>query len=250
MGLRGSDVSREVADVVLLDDNFATIVDAVEEGRSIYENIQKFVRFLFSTNLSEVVVVAAAALAAFVFGLRDAAGQLLVPLTAAQLLWINLLTDGAPALALGLDRNPGVMRRPPRNPATPLLDRPSVRFITWSGVVKAGLALVLLGALWAAGESVPVARTATFAFLAIGQLFYAYPARRSEQAPLANPWVHWAVAASVVLQLLVLSVAPLRAAFDTVAVPAGVALAVASAAVVAWACAEAIARYSWKAGGV
>jgi Ca2+-transporting ATPase len=246
MGQRGSDVSREVADVVLLDDNFATIVDAVEEGRSIYENIQKFVRFLFSTNLSEVLVVAVAALAAFTFDLRDAAGQLLVPLTAAQLLWINLLTDGAPALALGLDRNPGVMRRLPRNPAAPLLDRPSVVFITVSGVVKAALAIAVLGALWAAGESVPAARTATFAFLAIGQLFYAYPARRSEGQPLGNPWVHWAVAASVALQLLVLTVPPLQRAFDTVPLEPVAMLAVGVTAVLSWLAAEGVARLSWR----
>ena len=117
MGQRGSDVSREVADLVLLDDNFATIVAAVEEGRSIYENIQKFIRFLFSTNLSELLVVSGAALAAFLLDLRDAAGSLLLPLTAVQLLWINFVSDGAPALALGLDRNPGVMRRPSARPA-------------------------------------------------------------------------------------------------------------------------------------
>ena len=247
MGQRGSDVSREVADVVLLDDNFATIVAAIEEGRNIYENIQKFVRFLFSTNLSEVLVVAVAALAAFTFDLRDAAGLLLVPLTAAQLLWINLLTDGAPALALGLDRNPDVMRRLPRNPAAPLLDRPSVVFITVSGAVKAALALALLGALWAAGQSVPAARTATFAFMAIGQLFYAYPARRSHGLPLANPWLHAAVAASLLLQVVVLTVPPLQAAFDIVALASGAMVATALAAGLSWLAAELVARLSRRA---
>lgn len=113
MGQRGSDVSREVADLVLLDDNFATIVAAIEEGRSIYENIQKFLRFLFSTNLSEVLVVALGMVLAALLGLRDEAGHLLLPLTAVQILWINLVTDGLPALALSLDRNPGVLDRPP-----------------------------------------------------------------------------------------------------------------------------------------
>lgn len=245
MGQRGSDVSREVADVVLLDDNFATIVAAVEDGRSIYENIQKFVRFLFSTNLSEILVVAVAAVAAFTFDLRDATGLLLVPLTAAQLLWINLLTDGAPALALGLDHNPDVMRRLPRNPAAPLLDRPSVVFITVSGAVKAALALVLLGAVWAVGQSVPAARTATFAFMAIGQLFYAYPARRSEGRPLPNPWLHAAVAASLILQVVVLTVPPLQAAFDTVALAPVAILATVLAAALSWLAAELVARLSW-----
>jgi Ca2+-transporting ATPase len=246
MGLRGSDVAREVADLVLLDDNFATIVDAVEEGRGIYENIQKFVRFLFSTNLSEVLVVTVAAVAAFTLELRDGAGRLLLPLTAAQLLWINLLTDGAPALALGLDRNPGVMDRLPRNPAAPLLDRPSVVFITTSGALKAALALALLGALWIAGESVPMARSAVFAFLAVGQLFYTYPARRSELAPPPNPWVHWAVAVSLALQLLVLAVPPLQAAFDVVPMEVTAVLLVMGAAGLAWVGAEIVARYSWR----
>ena len=250
MGQRGSDVSREVADMVLLDDNFATIVDAVEEGRSIYENIQKFVRFLFSTNLSEVLVVAVAAISAFTLDLRDASGQLLLPLTAAQLLWINMLTDGAPALALGLDRNPGVMSRLPRNPAAPLLDGPSIAFIWVSGTAKAAVALALLGALWVAGESVPAVRTATFAFMAVGQLFYTYPARRSDTAPSRNPWVHWAVAGSLALQVLVLILEPLRAAFDTVPLPPRTVLLVAVAAALAWLGAELIARFSWRRGSV
>ena len=247
MGQRGSDVSREVADLVLLDDNFATIVDAVEEGRSIYENIQKFVRFLFSTNLSELLVVTIAAFAAFTLDLRDTTGQLLLPLTAAQLLWINLLSDGAPALALGLDRNPGVMSRLPRNPAAPLLDRRSVVFITASGTVKAALALALLGVLWLAGESVPAARTATFAFVAAGQLFYTYPARRGWHTPRANAWVHAAVAVSIGLQALVLTVPSLRIAFDTVPLALGTLGLVAAATALAWVGADLIARYSWRA---
>jgi Ca2+-transporting ATPase len=140
MGQRGSDVSREVADLVLLDDNFATIVGAVEEGRGIYENIQKFLRFLFSTNLSEVLVVSAGALLAFAIDLRDTSGALMLPLTAAQILWINLITDGVPALALAFDRTPGVMQQSPRPTDSPLLDKPSVRF-----VIAAGGALLAWG---------------------------------------------------------------------------------------------------------
>ena len=132
MGQRGSDVSREVADLVLLDDNFATIVRAVEEGRGIYENIQKFLRFLFSTNLSEVLLVAGHRCsrlrsACAMSGCADAAAH------AAQILWINLLTDGLPALALAFDRTPGVMQQPPRAVDSPLLDRPSLRFIVGAG---------------------------------------------------------------------------------------------------------------------
>jgi Ca2+-transporting ATPase len=114
MGRRGSDVSREVADLVLLDDNFATIVAAIDEGRNIYENIQKFIHFLFSTNVSLVLLVAIGAIGSAVLDLREAGGKLLVPLTAVQLLWINIISNGPPALAIGLDRTPGVMARGPR----------------------------------------------------------------------------------------------------------------------------------------
>ena len=151
MGQRGSDVSREVADLVLLDDNFATIVGAIEEGRSIYENIQKFLRFLFSTNLSEVLLVSRRRRARLLLGLRDSGGALLLPLTAAQILWINLVTDGLPALALALDRTPGVMQQPPRPPDAPLLDRPSMRFIVGAGVMKACSRWALLGLVPALG---------------------------------------------------------------------------------------------------
>ena len=124
MGERGSDVSREVADLVLMDDNFATIVAAIEEGRNIYENIQKFIRFLFSTNLAEILIVVGGAFGAALMGLRDETGAILLPL-----LWVNIVTDGPPALALGLDKDPGVMRERPRDPRSPLLDRESLRFV-------------------------------------------------------------------------------------------------------------------------
>ena len=144
MGERGSDVAREVADLVLLDDNFATIVAAIEEGRNIYENIQKFIRFLFSTNVALVILVVVGAIGASALDLRDAAGAILLPLTAVQLLWINIITDGPPALAIGFDRNEGVMDRPPRPPSSALLDRPSTSFILSTGVAKALVGLALL----------------------------------------------------------------------------------------------------------
>jgi Ca2+-transporting ATPase len=202
MGERGSDVSREVADLVLVDDNFATIVGAVEEGRSIYENIQKFLRFLFSTNLSEVLLVSVGALLAFALGLRNEAGALLLPLTAAQILWINLVTDGLPALALALDRTPGVMLQAPRPPDAPLLDRPSIQFIVGAGVAKAVLALALLGLLPLLGYSHETARATTFHFMAIGQLLLTYPARHTWTRPLPNRYLHAAVIGGIVVQLV------------------------------------------------
>ncbi|MBI4501102.1 MAG: cation-transporting P-type ATPase [Gemmatimonadetes bacterium] len=242
MGLRGSDVSREVADLVLLDDDFATIVAAIEEGRGIYLNIRKFVRFLFSTNLSEVILVVVGAFAAFALDLRDATGALLLPLTAAQLLWINLITDGAPALALTLDRNPGVMRAPPRARGAALLDRASLQFILVSGVAKALVAFVILGLLPRIGESLDGTRTAVFIAIAAGQLLFAYPARRTRPAPLSNPALHLAVLAGFVAQILVVTVPGLREAFQSVPIALTSWLAVVAAWLVAWALAELVSR--------
>ena len=245
MGQRGSDVSREVADLVLLDDNFATIVAAIEEGRSIYENIQKFLRFLFSTNLSEVLVVALGMVLAALLGLRDEAGHLLLPLTAMQSLWINLVTDGLPALALSLDRNPGVLDRPPRPKESPLLDGPSLRFVLLTGALKAGLALGLLGFLPGA-VGLEAAQSATFHFMAIGQLFFAYAARHTDLRPLANPYLHGAVGLSALAQVA-LGVG-LPGALEAVPLPLGVWLLVFGMALLAFALAEAVDRAVWKRG--
>lgn len=201
MGQRGSDVTREVADLVLLDDNFATIVTAVAEGRGIYENIQKFLRFLLSTNLSEVALVATGVFLSFALGLREADGAVLLPLTAAQILWINLITDGLPALALAFDRVPGVMARPPRPPHMPLLDRPSLTFVLGAGLAKAALGLVLLGAIPLLGYGTDIARAVTFHFMAIGQLLLTYASRRTHAVPLTNRALHAAVGTGVALQV-------------------------------------------------
>lgn len=249
MGERGSDVTREVADIVLLDDNFATIVAAIEEGRSIYENIQKFIRFLFSTNLSEVLVVTIGVFASFLLGLRDEAGNLLLPLTAAQLLWINLVTDGAPALALGLDRNPGVMERPPRDPAAPLLDQLSLRFILLSGSLKALMAFAILGLLpGILGASIDATRTAAFLFLAAGQLLFAYPARHTDLRPPPNLTVHAAVIVSFLAQILVVWAPVLMAAFDTVPLSIETWVWVGASVVATWGFAELVSRILWRPG--
>ena len=245
MGQRGSDVSREVADLVLLDDNFATIVAAIEEGRSIYENIQKFLRFLFSTNLSEVLVVALGMVLAALLGLRDEAGHLLLPLTAVQILWINLVTDGLPALALSLDRNPGVLDRPPRPKESPLLDGPSLRFVLLTGALKAGLALGLLGFLPGA-VGLEAAQSATFHFMAIGQLFFAYAARHTDLRPLPNPYLHGAVGLSALAQVALGEGLP--GALEAVPLPLGVWLLVFGMALLAFALAEAVDRAVWKRG--
>jgi Ca2+-transporting ATPase len=246
MGQRGSDVSREVGDLVLLDDNFATIVGAVEEGRGIYENIQKFLRFLFSTNLSEVLLVAAGAILAFAIDLRDTTGALMLPLTAAQILWINLMTDGVPALALAFDRTPGVMQQPPRPASSPLLDRPSVRFVVAAGSMKAVLALGVLGLLPLLGYSLDVTRAAAFHFMAVGQLFLTYPSRHTWMRPLPNAYLHAAVVAGVAIQLAAATLPFTSDLLGNAAIPVELWGVVFGAALLAWGLAEACARVAWR----
>lgn len=202
MGQRGSDVSREVADLVLLDDNFATIVAAIKEGRNIYENIQKFIRFLFSTNLSETMIVVIGVKGSFFLGLHDEAGRLLLPLTASQLLWVNVITDGPPALALGLDRDPGVLQKQPRDPNSPLLDQASLRFILTTGSFKAVVGGALLVGLPYYGYSLTATRTLLFLYMTIGQLVFAYPARHTLGSPQTNVALHLSVILGIGLQLL------------------------------------------------
>ena len=248
MGQRGSDVSREVADLVLLDDNFATIVGAVEEGRGIYENIQKFLRFLFSTNLSEVLLVAAGALVAYALDLRDRSGTLMVPLTAAQILWINLLTDGLPALALAFDRTPGVMQQSPRPADAPLLDRASLQFVVGVGSFKAVLALALLGVIPLFGYSLETTRAVAFHFMAVGQLLLTYPSRHTWMRPLANPYLHAAVFGGMALQFLAASVPVVSNLLGNAGIPLELWGVVFCCALLSWGAAEAMSRFVWRHG--
>jgi Ca2+-transporting ATPase len=210
MGERGSDVSREVADLVLLDDNFATITAAIEEGRSIYANILKFIRFLFSTNVALVLLIAVGVMGAAAFGLRDDAGHLLVPLIAVQLLWINIIADGPPALALGMDRNPGMMAQRPRRPSAPLLTRDGVRFVLTAGLLKGGVGILLFFSLPVLGFSGGMTQTAVFLYESLAQLAFVYPARRITRTSLPNKTLNIIIVASVALQLLTITVPGLR----------------------------------------
>ena len=249
MGQRGSDVSREVADLVLLDDNFATIVGAVEEGRGIYENIQKFLRFLFSTNLSEVLLVAGGAVVAFFLDLRDPAGSLMLPLTAAQILWINLLTDGLPALALAFDRTPGVMQQRPRPANAPLLDRGSVQFVIGVGGMKAALALALLGLIPLFGYSLEVTRAVAFHFMAVGQLLLTYPSRHTWMRPLPNPYLHAAVLGGIGLQFAAAFLPGVSRLLGNAAIPVELWGVVFAGAMLSWGLAEAVSRFVWREAG-
>jgi Ca2+-transporting ATPase len=246
MGQRGSDVSREVADLVLLDDNFATIVGAVEQGRGIYENIQKFLRFLFSTNLSEVLLVASGALLAFALNLREETGALLVPLTAAQILWINLMTDGLPALALAFDRTPGVMQQPPRPTDAPLLDSPSLRFVVAAGSMKAALALGLLGLVPWFGYNTDVARAVAFHFMAVGQLLLTYPSRHTWTHPLPNMYLHAAVGVGIGIQLAAAWLPFSANLLGNAGLPIELWGLVFGAALLAWGLAEGLSKLVWR----
>lgn len=242
MGERGSDVSREVADLALMDDNFATIVAAIEEGRNIYENIQKFIRFLFSTNLAEVLIVVGGAFGAALMGLRDETGAILLPLTAVQLLWVNIVTDGPPALALGLDQDPGVMRERPRDPQAPLLDRESLRFILTTGCIKAAIGGALLVAMPLIGFTLLETRTAIFLHATIGQLFYAYPARRINAPPQFNGALHLAVVLGIGLQLLTALIPGLRTLLGLEPLTLELLALVAGAVLLTWGAAEIYSR--------
>ncbi|MBL4608533.1 MAG: cation-transporting P-type ATPase [Pseudomonadales bacterium] len=208
MGIRGSDVSREVADLILMDDNFATIIAAVEEGRSIYENIQKFIRTLFSTNLSEVVLIAVGAMIVFVT--TKSGETLLLPLTAVQILWINLLTDSLPALALSVDKNPGVLAMKPRMASAPLLDNGSLKFIVLVGLLGGAVALSLLIVLPELGYDKGFTQTLVFCFIVLVQLSFVMPARKVHFPPVFNRWVLGALLVGFLAQGAAIIFPPLR----------------------------------------
>ncbi|MFN0172702.1 MAG: cation-translocating P-type ATPase [Bryobacteraceae bacterium] len=225
MGITGTDVSKEAADLVLTDDNFATIVAAVKEGRSVFDNIRKFLRFLLSSNTGEVLTVFFAVVLADPLGLSPG-GILVLPLLATQILWINLITDGMPALALGIDPPaPDLMRQPPRPIGEGVITQRMRAGIGLVGVVMAiGTLLVFDAALpggWIEGAGgVEYARTMAFTTLMLFQLFNAFNARSDVDSAFRglfrNRWLWGAVSLSVALHTLVIYVPFLQAAFGTV----------------------------------
>ena len=238
MGITGTDVAKETADMVLTDDNYVSIVAAVEQGRIIYNNIRKFVFFLLSSNVAEIMVIFLATLAG-----------LPAPLTVIQLLWLNLITDGAPALALAMERgDPDIMSRPPRPKKEPIINSSMrtgiiIQTITQTSAVLTAFSLGLLWELNALGfglpqginplafllgfnwhsvnlENVRSAETMAFMTLSLCELFRAYTVR-SEKVSLAtigifsNKWMQYAVGSSIVLLLLVCLVPFLQNIFNT-----------------------------------
>ncbi|MCC6627571.1 MAG: cation-translocating P-type ATPase [Chloroflexi bacterium] len=229
MGITGTDVAKGAADMVLADDNFASIVAAVEEGRSIFANIQKFLRYLLSSNIGEVLVMFFGVVLAGVIGLTPEAGSaIVVPLLATQILWINLLTDAGPALALGIDpADPAVMSRPPRDPRQPVIDRGMWVTIGYVGAIMAiGTLLVmdwaLPGGLIPDGQgSMRYAQTMAFTTLVFYQLFNVFNARSNDVSAVrglaGNPWLWVAIGISIALQVLVIYTPFLQTAFHTTA---------------------------------
>ena len=246
MGITGTDVSKEAADMVLADDNFATIVAAVEEGRAIFSNIRKFLRYLLSSNIGEVMTMFFGVLLAGVIGLSGTGdGSLVLPLLATQILWINLVTDGAPALALGVDpAEARTMSRPPRPRGEGVITYRMWRGIFFVGTVMAAGTLLVLDASLPGGQiegtgTVSYAQTMAFTTLMMFQLFNVFNARSDEQSAFVglfgNNWLWAAVALSLSLHVAVVYVPFLQQAFSTTALaPSDWMICVAVASSVLW----------------
>lgn len=237
MGITGTEVTKEAAKVILADDNFATIVDAVREGRNIFDNIRKFLRYLLSSNMGEVLTVFLGVVGASVIGLQAASqgngtAVVVLPLLATQILWLNLITDSWPALAIGIDPPArDVMARKPRHINSRVMD-----FHMWAGVFEIGLVIAVVALLTmdmylpggliaqidadTGSGDIATARTAGFTVLVIAHLLQCFNAR-SETASafanlLTNRWIWGAVALSVLLQIAVVNIGFLNIAFGTV----------------------------------
>ena len=229
MGVTGTEVTKEAAKMILADDNFATIVQAVREGRAILDNIRKFLRYLLSSNLGEVLTVFLGVVGAGVIGLNQteagAGGTVVLPLLATQLLWINLITDSAPALAMGLDpATDDLMARKPRHVNDRLIDRRMWASVIQTGVVIALMTLLTMdfylpGGLIPGAGDLTTARTAGFTVLVFTSLFTCFTARSDTTSAFAklfaNPWLWGAAALSLSLQVAVVHVPFLNIAFGT-----------------------------------
>lgn len=208
MGITGTDVSKEASDMVLLDDNFATIVAATEEGRVVYTNIRRFIKYILGSNIGEVLVIAAAP----IMGLPT------VPLTPLQILWMNLVTDGLPALALAVEpAEPNVMKRPPYDPRESIFARGLGWYMVRFGLVFAAVTIVMMGIAY---QYFPHWQTMVFTTLCIAQMGHALAIRSNSQLtielnPLSNRYLLLAVSATTALQLMLLYVPPLQSFFGT-----------------------------------
>lgn len=212
MGIVGSDVAKQTADMILTDDNLAGIVSAIEQGRIIYSNIRKFVYFLLACNIGEILII----FGAMMVGLP-------IPLRPVQLLWLNLVSDGAPALALGMEKgDPDIMNAPPRSPQEPVINREMAIGIGVIGLVDALAVLAIFFlALQRYPDQLATAQTIAFVTLCGSELLRAFTARSEHHSVFtigvfSNRWIVWAVALSFLLVLMVVYVPFLQPFFDTV----------------------------------
>jgi magnesium-transporting ATPase (P-type) len=230
MGVTGTDVTKEASRMILADDNFATIVAAVSEGRGIFANIRKFLRYLLSSNAGEVLTMLLGVLFAGIIGLDDVGGTVAVPLLATQILWVNLLTDAAPALAMGVDPPPDdVMSQPPRRLSDRVIDTEMQIGVVFVGLVMAVATLLTLdvglpGGLIDGSGSLTEARTMAFTTLVLAQLFNCFNARSERTSAFhhlfTNPTLWAAIGLSLLLQVAVIYIPFLNDAFDTTSLDA------------------------------
>jgi potassium/sodium efflux P-type ATPase len=229
MGITGTEVSKQAAKMILADDNFATMVVAVREGRALFDNIRKFLRYLLSSNFGEVLTIFLGIVGAGVIGLSGAAGAegvVVLPLLASQILWINLVTDSGPALAMGVDpQTDDVMDRPPRKPTDRAIDARMAWGVFWTGLVMALACLLTMdmhlpGGLITGHDDLATARTAAFCVLVLAQLFNCFNARSETRSAFGglfgNRWLWGAVGLSLGLQVAVVHLPLLNVAFGTV----------------------------------
>lgn len=226
MGITGTQVTHDAATMILADDNFASIITAVKQGRGIYDNLRKVLRYLLSSNMGEVFTVFCGVVFASVLGLIQADGAVILPLLATQILWVNLVTDSTPALALGVDPvDERVMTQPPRRPDQRALDGREWARILSTGFVMAALSLLALdaclpGGLIAGADDAATGRTVAFTVLVVLQLVNTLSVRHAHTTMFAglftNHWLWLALAAGLLLQLLVVYLPILNTAFSTV----------------------------------
>jgi len=213
MGITGTDVAKEASSLVLLDDNFATIKAAIHEGRNIYENIRKFIRYLLASNVGEILVMLFAMILA-----------LPLPLVPVQILWVNLVTDGLPAMALGLDQPEGdVMKRKPRHPKEGVFARGlGWKVVSRGFLIGVATLVAFIIAYNQHPDNLPYAQTVAFATLVLAQLIHVYDCRSEisifSRNPFGNPYLTWAVLSSLLLMLVVIYYPPLQPIFHTVSI--------------------------------